>query len=74
MPKIRRLITDKWSRGGSRLTPWAAPEWADDPAFVLTAHVTTTRLPALGDQATLRQAGRRGASIARGLGASLRAS
>ena len=36
------------------LAPWAAPEWADDPAFVLAEHVTATRLPAPGDQATLQ--------------------
>ena len=38
------------------LAPWAAPEWADDPAFVLAEHVTVTRLPAPGDQATLQRA------------------
>ena len=37
------------------LAPWAAPAWADDPAFVLTDHVTSTRLPAPGDQATLQR-------------------
>jgi diacylglycerol O-acyltransferase len=37
------------------LAPWAAPEWADDPAFALTEHVTSTRLPAPGDQATLQR-------------------
>ena len=37
------------------LAPWVAPEWADDPAFVLAEHVTVTRLPAPGDQATLQQ-------------------
>ncbi len=38
------------------LGPWAAPEWAEDPAFVLADHVTAMRLPAPGDQATLQQA------------------
>jgi diacylglycerol O-acyltransferase / wax synthase len=37
------------------LAPWAAPEWADDPAFALTEHVTSNRLPAPGDQATLQR-------------------
>ena len=37
------------------LAPWAAPEWADDPAFVLAEHVTVTRLPAPGDQAILQR-------------------
>jgi len=38
------------------LAPWAAPEWVDDAGFVLSGHVSRTRLPAPGDQRALQRA------------------
>ncbi len=37
------------------LAPWAAPEWVDDAGFVLSGHVSRTRLPAPGDQGALQR-------------------
>src|ERR1035441_3471713 len=37
------------------LAPWVAPEWADDPGFVLSDHLSRTRVPAPGDQMALQQ-------------------
>ena len=37
------------------LAPWVAPEWADHPGFVLSDHLSRTRVPAPGDQKALQQ-------------------
>jgi diacylglycerol O-acyltransferase len=37
------------------LAPWAAPEWVDDPGFVLSEHVSPMRLPAPGGQEVLQR-------------------
>jgi WS/DGAT/MGAT family acyltransferase len=50
--RFRQLAADP----AITLAPWAAPEWTDDPGFALTAHITSTRLPAPGDQRALHQA------------------